>query len=109
MDVIWDDLAELMNDVCTFYDTSSQDKYAKLTYTSGRSVRGRLVYDTSMQRETDQRKVNPSGKFITVGVPPNVITPLEKMGLPDGVIVTITMASVVNDENGPHHQVVMFG
>lgn len=109
MDVIWDDLSELMNDVCTFYDTSSQDKYGKLTYSSGRTVTGRLIYDTKMMRETDQRKVNPSGKFITRGVPSNEITALEKMGLPDGTIVTITMASVVNDENGPHHQVVTFG
>lgn len=109
MDVIWDDLSGLMNDVCTFYDKSSQDKYGKLTYGTGRTVTGRLIYDTSMMRETDQRKVNPSGKFITVGVPANDINALEKMALPDGTIVTITMASVVNDENGPHHQVVTFG
>jgi hypothetical protein len=109
MDVIWDDLAELMNDVCTFYAKSTQDKYGKLTYASARTVRGRLIYDTSMMRETDQRKVNPSGKFITVGVPTTAITSLDKMALPDGTVVTITMASIVNDENGEHHQVVQFG
>lgn len=110
MDVIWDDLSELMNDVCKFYGKASTDKYGKLTYSgTANSVRGRLVWDTLMRRETDEKRVNPSGRFVTVGVPRTAIGIMDKMQLPNGTFVTITNVAIVSDENGPHHCVVMFG
>jgi len=110
MDVIWDDLAELMNEYCKFYGQTATDKYGKLTYTAtANSVRGKLVWDTLFRRETDEKRVNPSGKFITYGIPSTAIGIMDKMQLPNGTFVTITNVAIVSDENGPHHNVVMFG
>jgi len=107
-DAIYSKVAEFMTDSVVFTAKSAVNKYNKPTFSgSETTVLGRLIYETTRNRDAQGIEVVDVGRFITKG-PQVDITNNHKMLVGSEVFI-INSVSDINDENGSHHTVIRFG
>jgi hypothetical protein len=97
----------MMPSTVTVYIKSSRDAYSKPSFSaSGTGVRARVQEDRPVT-SGEVREVTESGTIYFYGNP--TVSVDDKIVLPDGTNVKVTMVTVMNDEVGPHHTVVRYG
>src|SRR5262245_26192415 len=100
------DFLDLMPDTVTFQPHMGSDVYAKATYGDPIIVKARVVYEDQKTTDEPGQDVVARGK-IYLGAAFN-ITGKHRATLPDGTHPPIVRVRRFPDENGAHHEVVLF-
>lgn len=98
---------ELMPATVSIYPFASRDSYGKPAYGSPTNYRARVLYKPVKVRAPDGQTIVARGVVWLAGTP--VLSPQDKMILPDGSEPPILAIDMVPDENGPHHDKIYFG
>ena len=102
-----EDFFDLMPHRVTFEPLTGSDLYAKPGYGNPIVVEhSRVVYENAKTTDDAGQEVVARGKIYLGGV--FGITPKHRVTLPDGSHPPIIRVLQYPDENGPHHEVVLF-
>lgn len=100
------DFLDCMPSTITREPFVSHDKYGEKTYGAGESIQCRI-------QEREERVAIASGEEVLargrvyLGEITGIAT-VDKVTLPDGTTPEILTVRKVNDEDGPHHEVLLF-